>query len=215
MADSEADSSGPQSGASEVAFSVIAGLAGSGQAGVCRGQWGRSWASRVPGHRGPGLYSQGSPTPSQMMIPSCGVRSGRGTGGQGDASARNSSGGGTQGPLRSAVARPSLRLDLSSQGVGARREGRPRWVRRGIAESQCQGLGQWGQELPSGEGTQITLFVFGLCGACCPQGFSAWVLGPRQPETVFPGERSQLCFWDPTLPSASHALDTLPCAVWG
>lgn len=44
LADSEAISSGPQVGASEVALSVIAGLAGGGgggvQAGVCRGQQG-------------------------------------------------------------------------------------------------------------------------------------------------------------------------------
>lgn len=48
-ADSEAVSSGPQAGTSEMAFSVIARLAGGGQAAVCRGQHGRFWASRVPG----------------------------------------------------------------------------------------------------------------------------------------------------------------------
>lgn len=36
-ADSEAVSNGPQAGASEAASSAIAGLAGGGQAGVCRG----------------------------------------------------------------------------------------------------------------------------------------------------------------------------------
>lgn len=49
LAGSEAVSSGPQVGASEAAFSVIAGLAGGGQAGVCRDQQERVWASRVPG----------------------------------------------------------------------------------------------------------------------------------------------------------------------
>ena len=35
--------------------------------------------------------------------------------------------------------------------------------------------------------------VLGLCGATCTQGFSTWVLGPRQPETALPGEPCQLC----------------------
>lgn len=68
----------------------------------------RSGGSGPPGclgHLGPGLYRQGCPTPSQMA-PSCGVRSGGGTGGRGGVQARNSSGGGTTGSLEEQAALP-------------------------------------------------------------------------------------------------------------
>lgn len=87
-------------------------------------------------------------------------------------------------------------------------------MRWGIAESWCQESGQREQELPSGEGTQITLCVWPLRGHLYP-GLLSQVLGPRLPETAFPGEHSQLCFWGPTLPSASRSLGILTCAVWG
>lgn len=81
LANSEAFSSGPSAGASAVTSPVIAGLVG-GQAAVCRSPQWRVWPLGCLGHLGPGLYSRGGPTPSEM-IPSCGVRSGRGDWGVG------------------------------------------------------------------------------------------------------------------------------------
>lgn len=87
------------------------------------------------------------------MIPSCGVRSGRGTGGvrgealkPGIALAED-----CKGPLRSARPRPSPRLDLSRQGSGAQMGGGYRSVRWDMAGSLRQGSGQWERELPFGE----------------------------------------------------------------
>lgn len=55
----------------------------------------------------------------------------------------------------------------------------------------------------------------GLCGATRTQGFLVWVLGPREPETAFPGEHARPCSWDPTVPLASRSLGTVTCAVRG
>lgn len=88
----------------------------------------------------------------------------------------------------------------------------------GLAGSLCQGSGHLGTRAFIWRiNPDQALHVWLLWGPCA-QGFSAWVLGSRQPETGFPREHSPLCCQGiPTIPwsSRSRGASLVLCEVEG
>lgn len=100
LAGSGTVSPGLETDASEVSFPVISELVvGRGVKLECLRVSCRSGPPGCLGNLGLGLYRQGLPHP-QLTIPSCGVRSGRGGGGQGAPRPGIALGRNCKGPLR-------------------------------------------------------------------------------------------------------------------
>lgn len=87
-------------------------------------------------------------------------------------------------------------------------------MRWGIARSRCQESGQWEQELPSGEGIQITLCVWPLRSHLHP-GLLSQVLGPRLPEAAFPSPSFASGIPHSPRPPVPWAFSHVPCGAEG